>query len=88
MPGKRLNPIGYSIDSPKLKRVSFNSIIWVLLYTAQKQDRKYQKKSINNKLININIPNFIYMHLLIYIEILTVIFIFFSCFILKHIFFR
>ena len=55
----KYNKNGYDIDKPKLIKVSLNKIICVLIYTAQKQVIKYQKKNdkIKNKrkkIINLN----------------------------------
>ena len=53
-------PNGYIIEVIKLINVSFIKIIWVLWYTAQKQDIKYQKNDIKIKLIMKNKINFIF----------------------------
>ena len=50
IPGNKFNPNGYTIDKIKLTKLSFINIIWVFLYTAQKQEIKYQKNSISMKL--------------------------------------
>ena len=50
IPGNRLKQNGYTIDKQKLIIVSFIKIICVFIYTMQKQEMKYQKKSIIIKL--------------------------------------
>ena len=47
IPGNKFKPKGYTIDNAKLTNVSIINILWVFLYTAQKQDIKYQKNAIN-----------------------------------------
>ena len=64
-PGIKFNPKGYNMLNPKLKKVSLNKAFCVLVYTAQKQEIKYQK---NNKRILLkikNIKNLTIIHLLI-----------------------
>ena len=65
MPGNKLNPKGYIMDSKKLDRASLNNKYWVLIYIVQKQDKKYQKKVINIIFKIKKIGNFILKHLLI-----------------------
>ena len=48
IPGNKLIAKGYNIEKKKLRRVSLNNIVCVLLYTAQKQEIKYQKNNIKN----------------------------------------
>ena len=81
IPGIKFNPNGYSIDNPKLIKVSLINIIWVFLYTAQKEEIKYQKKKINNKLKMKNIANFIFIYVLIWFYFFCATLKFFSCFI-------
>ena len=59
-PGNKFNPKGYNIEILKLINVSFINIIWVFLYTAQKQEIKYQKNSIKIKLKMKNNKNLIF----------------------------
>ena len=66
-PGIRHKIKGYNIEERKLIKVSLIKIIWVFLYTAQKHDIKYQKKSINKKLNIKNIINFIFKQFSIYL---------------------
>ena len=70
IPGNKFKPKGYTIDNAKLTNVSIINILWVFLYTAQKQDIKYQKNAINKKLKIKKILNFIFKHLLIEIDFL------------------
>ena len=49
-PGIKDNINGYTNDDPKLVSVSFINIVWVFIYTPQKQEIKYQKNIINKKL--------------------------------------
>ena len=59
IPGNKFKPKGYIIDVAKLINVSLIKIIWVFVYTAQKQEIKYQKKAIKIKLIIKNKMNLI-----------------------------
>ena len=59
-PGIKFKPNGYIIDKVKLIMVSIINIIWVFLYTAQKQEIKYQKNNIKNKLKVKKSTNFIF----------------------------
>ena len=59
IPGNKFKPNGYIIDVAKLINVSLIKIIWVFVYTAQKQEIKYQKKAIKIKLIIKNKMNLI-----------------------------
>ena len=68
IPGKKFNPKGYNIDSPKLNKVSLIKCFCVFLYTAQKQETKYQKKVINKNPIKKNIANFILKHVFIFFD--------------------
>ena len=45
IPGIKFRPKGYIIDNAKLNKLSYIKINCVFLYTAQKQEIKYQKKS-------------------------------------------
>ena len=68
------------MEKQKLIIVSFIKTVWVLVYTAQKHDMKYQK---NNKSVLLSIKNIINlntMHLLIYFETFFAFFNSFSCF--------
>ena len=60
---------GYNIDNPKLNKVSLIKCFWVFLYTAQKQETKYQKKVINKNPIKKNITNFILKHVFIFFDL-------------------
>ena len=59
-PGIKDNINGYTNDDPKLVSVSFINIVWVFIYTPQKQEIKYQKNIINKELNTKNIINFIF----------------------------
>ena len=67
-PGIKLSPKGYIIDNPKLIKVSFNKMICVFLYTAQKHDMKYQRNNINKKLNTKNIINLAFKQDLIFFD--------------------
>ena len=62
------------MDKQKLIIVSLIKTVWVLIYTAQKQEIKYQKKSKSILLRMKNIINLTIMHLLILIEIFFALF--------------
>ena len=67
------------MDNAKLTRVSSINIIWVLVYTAQKQEIKYQK---NNNRISLNIKKIINLNEIyfsIFFAFLIAIFIFLCC---------
>ena len=68
------------MDKQKLIIVSLIKTVWVLVYTAQKQEIKYQKKSKRILLKIKNIINLTIMHLLILIEIFFALLKSFSCF--------
>ena len=59
-PGIKDNINGYTNDDPKLTNVSFVNIVWVFIYTPQKQEIKYQKNNINKELNIKKIINFIF----------------------------
>ena len=74
------------MDNVKLIRVSFINIIWVFVYTAQKQEMKYQKNN-KNKFPNIKkIINLIFIQFSILFELFIAWFILFCCFIVKTFF--
>ena len=83
MPGNKFNPNGYNIEVIKLIKVSFIKIFCVFVYTAQKQDIKYQKNDIKIKLIKKNKINFILKHDSFCFDFLIASFILFSSFISK-----
>ena len=58
MPGSKHKPNGYIIEILKLIKESLINIICVFIYTAQKQEIKYQKKNNNIYLKKKNRQNF------------------------------
>ena len=85
-PESKFNPKGYNIDRKKLNNVSFINITWVLENTAQKQEIKYQKKIVNNKVSTKKIMNFIAKQFLIALDFFLAISNFSSCFKAKILF--
>ena len=57
------------MDKAKLTKVYFINMIWVFLYTAQKQEIKYQKNSINMKLKIKNKANLTFRHIFIVFDL-------------------
>ena len=66
-PGIKDSINGYTNDDPKLVSVSFINIVWVFIYTPQKQEIKYQKNIINKELNTKKIINFIFKFFLIWL---------------------
>ena len=79
--GNKLKPNGYNIDKLKVIKVSLINIIWVLWYIEQKQEIKYQRKSINIKLITKKIIIFFFIRLSTTFDLPIAIFLSFSFFI-------
>ena len=66
IPGNKQMKNGVINDNAKFINKSFIINIWVLWYTAQKHDKKYQKNRRNNKLIIKYKLFFIIIHFIIF----------------------